>query len=199
MIRAIYHSPLGDIQLVADGRGLTGLWFADEPPCALPDGLAAVEPWQPFCRSAASADAPTCEDIAGMDAESGAVGMACTDQRNVAALGVIERAWAWLNSYFAGQAPLWIPPLHLDGSELEHAVYVATLTVPYGETITCAELAARVSACGSATGADEVAKVLAAALVCLIVPIHRISDATRVAHRSQLLAREHARLPDSAS
>ena len=30
MITTTYHSPLGDITLAADARGLTGLWFADQ-------------------------------------------------------------------------------------------------------------------------------------------------------------------------
>lgn len=202
MITTTYHSPLGDITLAADARGLTGLWFADqahygstlegdEPSFDMERGVfedavnAAVHA-EPH---AEAAPAVTCEKIEGCDAVSGCSPLNAEDPRNTAAVGVLERAWAWLNAYFAGQAPRWTPPLHIEGTEFQHAIWVALLEIPYGETVTYGELAHRVArrrgfteaglegdaaktpsprAAGAAVGRNPIS---------IIVPCHRVVGA----------------------
>ena len=181
MIATTYHAPMGDIELVADERGLTGLWFADARPAGLPDTFFQVDAADLFAGDGHDVKAASAEYIEGMDIESGSFGMTFEEQRNAAAVGVIERTWGWLNSYFAGHAPLWIPPLHLEGDELAHDVWTALLAVPYGETITCAGLAERVSARGTATDAASVAAVLSSSPINLIVPIHRVLNGSDLA------------------
>lgn len=183
MITATYQSPLGAIQLVADERGLTGLWFADAYPDALSDEFSRATPVVPFCNPEPSGT--EMEEIAGTDSESGASGMNCEHPGNAVALGVIERTWGWLNSYFAGQAPLWLPPLRLEGGELEHEVCAALLAVPYGETVSLDELALRVGRrfAGDGaltTGPDEVAASVQSLAVSLVVPAHRLEDSQGV-------------------
>lgn len=152
MIITTYHSPLGDITLAADARGLTGLWFVgqshygatltgDERSFDMQKGaFSAVETDAAVCDSPVVAD----EVIEGCDATSGGNPMSVSDPQNTAAVGVLERAWAWLNAYFAGQAPRWTPPLHVEGTEFQHAVWVALLEVPYGQTVTYGELARKI-------------------------------------------------------
>lgn len=190
MIATTYHAPMGDIELVADERGLTGLWFADACPVGLLDVFFRADTADLFADDSHDAETAPTEHIDGMDAESGSVGMTFEEQCNAAAIGVIERTWGWLNSYFAGQAPLWIPPLHMDGDELQHEVWAALLAVPYGESITCAELADRVSARGVSADTVSVANVLAGSPISLIVPTHRIADASGVPHQADLLSLE---------
>lgn len=179
MIATTYHAPLGEIELTADERGLTGLWFADSRPSDLSGAYAQVDETDIFC-----------EHIDGADAESGSPGLSFEEQCNAAAVGVLERTWAWLNSYFAGQAPLWIPPLHLEGEELSHEVWAAILAVPYGETTSCAALVARMAARGIVADADAVATVLSRSPINLIVPTHRAIAVPGVAHQDDLLALE---------
>ena len=152
MIITTYHSPLGDITLAADAQGLTGLWFVgqshygatltgDERSFDMQKGaFSAVETDAAVCDSPVVAD----EVIEGCDATSGGNPMSVSDPQNTAAVGVLERAWAWLNAYFAGQAPRWTPPLHVEGTEFQHAVWVALLEVPYGQTVTYGELARKI-------------------------------------------------------
>ena len=152
MIITTYHSPLGDITLAADAQGLTGLWFVgqshygatltgDERSCDMQKGaFSAVETDAAVCDSPVVAD----EVIEGCDATSGGSPMSVSDPQNTAAVSVLERAWAWLNAYFAGQAPRWTPPLHVEGTEFQHAVWVALLEVPYGQTVTYGELARKI-------------------------------------------------------
>lgn len=152
MITTTYHSPLGDITLAADVQGLTGLWFVgqshygatltgDERSFDMQKGaFSAVETDAAVCDSPVVAD----EVIEGCDATSGGNPMSVSDPQNTAAVSVLERAWAWLNAYFAGQAPRWTPPLHVEGTEFQHAVWVALLEVPYGQTVTYGELARKI-------------------------------------------------------
>lgn len=152
MIITTYHSPLGDITLAADAQGLTGLWFVgqshygatltgDERSFDIQKGaFSAVETDAAVCDSPVVAD----EVIEGCDATSGGSPMSVSDPQNTAAVSVLERAWAWLNAYFAGQAPRWTPPLHVEGTEFQHAVWVALLEVPYGQTVTYGELARKI-------------------------------------------------------
>lgn len=152
MIITTYHSPLGDITLAADAQGLTGLWFVgqshygatltgDERSFDMQKGaFSAVETDAAVCDSPVVAD----EVIEGCDATSGGSPMSVSDPQNTAAVSVLERAWAWLNAYFAGQAPRWTPPLHVEGTEFQHAVWVALLEVPYGQTVTYGELARKI-------------------------------------------------------
>lgn len=152
MIITTYHSPLGDITLAADAQGLTGLWFVgqshygatltgDERSFDMQKGaFSAVETDAAVCDSPVVAD----EVIEGCDATSGGSPMSASDPQNTAAVSVLERAWAWLNAYFAGQAPRWTPPLHVEGTEFQHAVWVALLEVPYGQTVTYGELARKI-------------------------------------------------------
>lgn len=152
MITTTYHSPLGDITLAADAQGLTGLWFVgqshygatltgDERSFDMQEGaFSAVETDAAVCDLPVVAD----EVIEGCDATSGGNPMSARDPQNTAAVSVLERAWAWLNAYFAGQAPRWTPPLHVEGTEFQHAVWVALLEVPYGQTVTYGELARKI-------------------------------------------------------
>lgn len=152
MIITTYHSPLGDITLAADAQGLTGLWFVgqshygatltgDERSFDMQKGaFSAVETDAAVCDSPVVAD----EVIECCDATSGGNPMSVSDPQNTAAVSVLERAWAWLNAYFAGQAPRWTPPLHVEGTEFQHAVWVALLEVPYGQTVTYGELARKI-------------------------------------------------------
>lgn len=174
MITTIYHSPLGDISLAATARGLAGLWFrevdcapsmcADSARFDMNDG-GLIDP------VAADAD----EEIEGCDALSGARSMCASSPAHGSAIAVLERSWAWLNAYFAGQDPRWLPPMDFGGDDFEHAVCVALLGVPYGEVVTIDDVAASVAS--RIGGVPDVRAVRDAALRCpvrVVVPVHRV-------------------------
>lgn len=78
---------------------------------------------------------------------------------------------AQLEEYFAGKRTEFEVPLAMDGSAFEQRVWQALQEIPYGETISYAELAAWVGrpgafrAVGQANGANPIA---------IIVPCHRV-------------------------
>lgn len=89
-------------------------------------------------------------------------------------LPVFDTAKRWLDIYFKGSAPDFIPPLNLCGSGFRRAVWDILLTVPFGQTRTYGQIAAQLSgrmsarAVGNAVGRNPVA---------LIVPCHRVIGA----------------------
>ena len=48
----------------------------------------------------------------------------------------LSQARCWLDLYFAGQAPGFLPPLHPVGTEFRRAVWEILLQIPYGQTVT---------------------------------------------------------------
>ena len=89
---------------------------------------------------------------------------------------VLTEAKRWLDLYFSGREPDFIPPLHPTGSAFRRAVWQILLQVPYGQTITYGEIArqlaekrglARMSAqaVGGAVGHNAVS---------VIIPCHRV-------------------------
>lgn len=140
----------------------------------------------------ASADAATTVSADGSAADarvlpaSRAVGPRAVGPRDAAALGVLERAWAWLNAYFAGQDPQFLPPLHLVGTSFQREVWAALVSVPRGETVTYGELAARVGkrrAVAHGVAAESVSPravggAVARNPISIMLPCHRVVGAS---------------------
>ena len=91
---------------------------------------------------------------------------------------VLTEAKRWLDIYFSGREPDFMPPLHPIGSAFRQAVWEILLQIPYGQTTTYGEIArklaekqglARVSAqaVGGAVGHNEIS---------IIIPCHRVVD-----------------------
>ncbi len=88
-----------------------------------------------------------------------------------------------LDAYFAGELRQFDLPLDLHGTPLQQAVWRALLEIPYGETATYGEQAARVDASlfDSDIEAWQRARVVGAANgrnpVAIVVPCHRVIGA----------------------
>lgn len=89
---------------------------------------------------------------------------------------ILADAARWLDIYFSGQEPDFLPPLHPTGSEFRKAVWEILLQIPYGQTTTYGEIArqlaekqglARMSAqaVGGAVGHNKIS---------IIIPCHRV-------------------------
>ena len=51
----------------------------------------------------------------------------------------------WLDIYFSGHEPDFMPPVHMIGSEFRRCVWELLLQIPYGTTVTYGDLARRVA------------------------------------------------------
>jgi methylated-DNA-[protein]-cysteine S-methyltransferase len=86
-------------------------------------------------------------------------------------LGVLAEAGKQLREYFAGRRTEFDLPLAPEGTPFQRSVWRCLQEIPYGETISYAELAKRVGnpkasrAVGSANGKNRIA---------IIIPCHRV-------------------------
>lgn len=91
-------------------------------------------------------------------------------------LPVFETVRKWLDIYFTGKEPDFMPPVHMTGSLFRLSVWELLRKIPYGETVTYGELAKMVAekrglsrmsaqAVGGAVGHNEIS---------IIVPCHRV-------------------------
>ena len=89
---------------------------------------------------------------------------------------ILIKAKKWLDIYFSGKEPKFIPPLHPTGSEFRQAVWQILLQIPYGQTITYGEIVRKLAetkntsrmsaqAVGGAVGHNEIS---------IIIPCHRV-------------------------
>ncbi len=94
-------------------------------------------------------------------------------------LPVFLRAREWLDIYFGGKAPDFIPPLYTQTTVFRGSVYEVLLTVPYGKTITYGEIAQRVSKEKriAARSARAVGNAVAHNPISLMIPCHRVVGA----------------------
>lgn len=89
---------------------------------------------------------------------------------------VFETVRAWLELYFAGKEPDFLPALHLTGSAFRVRIWEIMLQIPYGQTMTYGELAAQIAKeRGIARmSAQAVGGAVAHNPVSVIVPCHRM-------------------------
>ena len=89
---------------------------------------------------------------------------------------VAELTRRWLDIYFSGREPDFTPPLCLSGSPFRVAVGELMLKIPYGETVTYGELAARVAAVRGVPkmAAQAVGGAVGGNPIAIIVPCHRV-------------------------
>lgn len=89
---------------------------------------------------------------------------------------VFAKVKAWLDIYFSGKQPDFMPPIHMIGSDFQMQVWKLLNEIPYGQTITYGELAKKIAAerglqrmsaqaVGGAVGHNEIS---------IIVPCHRV-------------------------
>ncbi len=84
---------------------------------------------------------------------------------------IIERAVAQLEAYFAGRRQTFDIPLVFTGSEFQNTVWRELLHIPYGTTISYAELARRIR---NPKAVRAVAAANAANPISIFVPCHRV-------------------------
>ncbi len=94
-------------------------------------------------------------------------------ERETETLALAKR---WLDIYFAGKEPDFMPPLHPVGSPFRRAVWELLLEIPYGQTTTYGELSRRLAAkMGIAhMSAQAVGGAVGHNGISIIIPCHRV-------------------------
>ena len=89
---------------------------------------------------------------------------------------IFSDAVRWLDVYFSGKAPDFTPKLNMQTTSFRKSVWEIMLTIPYGQTMTYGEIAAKIAeqkglakmsaqAVGGAVGHNSIS---------LIIPCHRV-------------------------
>lgn len=86
------------------------------------------------------------------------------------------RTREWLDIYFAGRDPGFLPPLHRIGTPFQKEVWSLLLQIPYGQTTTYGDLARRIAARRglSRMSAQAVGGAVGHNDISIIVPCHRV-------------------------
>lgn len=88
----------------------------------------------------------------------------------------LTQAKRWLDCYFGGREPDFLPPLHPVGSAFRQAVWELLLQIPYGKTVTYGELARRLAEMRGSAGmsAQAVGGAVGHNAISVIIPCHRV-------------------------
>ena len=89
---------------------------------------------------------------------------------------VLMEAERWLDIYFAGKDPDFVPPLHPVGSPFRQAVWEILLQIPYGKTVTYGDISKQLA---EKTGLERMAAQAVWGAVghneiSIIIPCHRV-------------------------
>ena len=86
---------------------------------------------------------------------------------------IFHKTRCWLDLYFSGRQPDFIPPIKPIGTDFQRRVWHALLEIPYGETTTYGNIARRLG-CRSA---QAVGQAVGRNPIAIIVPCHRVVGA----------------------
>ena len=87
---------------------------------------------------------------------------------------VFAQTKKWLDAYFAGKCPAFLPPLAPKGSPFRQKVWELLLAIPYGETRTYGELAKILSGEKTGMSAQAVGGAVGHNPISIIIPCHRV-------------------------
>lgn len=91
-------------------------------------------------------------------------------------LSIFEETSRWLDVYFSGQKPDFTPMLRLIGTPFRQLVWQQLLTIPYGQTVSYADIAHRIASQRGMTSmsAQAVGGAVGHNPISLIIPCHRV-------------------------
>lgn len=89
---------------------------------------------------------------------------------------VFETVRKWLDIYFSGKEPDFMPPIHMIGSPFRLSVWELLRQIPYGETVTYGELAKTVARQRgiSRMSAQAIGGAVGHNPISIIIPCHRV-------------------------
>ena len=92
---------------------------------------------------------------------------------------IFDRTCLWLDQYFDGKSPDFTPPIRMWATHFRREVYEILMTIPFGETMTYGEVAARIAGKHRLLNmsAQAVGGAIAHNPFVLLIPCHRVIGA----------------------
>ena len=89
---------------------------------------------------------------------------------------ILTQAKRWLDLYFSGQEPEFMPPIHVTGSPFQFSVWEILRQIPYGETTTYGQIAKQLAAERNLPhmSAQAVRGAVGHNPVSILIPCHRV-------------------------
>ncbi|GHU75297.1 methylated-DNA--protein-cysteine methyltransferase [Spirochaetia bacterium] len=88
-------------------------------------------------------------------------------------LPVFDDLRKWLDVYFSGKSPGFMPPLAPRGTPFQQSVWKNLCTIPYGKTVSYGDIAARLTV-REKTSARAVGGAVGHNPISILVPCHRV-------------------------
>ena len=97
-------------------------------------------------------------------------------ERTEKKMPILTETKRWLDIYFTGTEPDFLPPLHPIGSPFRRAVWDLLLQIPYGQTTTYGALARQLAAQQgrAAMSAQAVGGAVGHNEISILIPCHRV-------------------------
>ncbi|MDO4621392.1 MAG: methylated-DNA--[protein]-cysteine S-methyltransferase [Eubacteriales bacterium] len=165
---SIYHSPLGTLYFNVENNALTALWFEGQK--YAPD----------LSSEHILIDSLSHESgIASLSQEHFPSRIHSLSQSHVLSSEtdkVITLTRTWLDLYFSGSQPDFLPPMHPKGTAFREAVWKLLLNIPYGQTRTYGQLAAELAVLQGKKkmSAQAVGGAVGHNPISVIIPCHRV-------------------------
>ena len=188
-----YDSPIGPFTLISDGTALTGLRCEPELRSQKVEESKSqrveesksqsVEEWK--SQRVEESKSQKVEESKSQRVEESI----STFNFQLSTSKVVTLVCRWLDCYFSGHCPDFLPPLALQGTPFQRRVWWALMDIPYGATTTYGALARSVG-CRSA---QAVGQAVGRNPVAIIVPCHRVvgSDGTLTGYAYGLERKEY--------
>ena len=160
-----FDTELGTITCAASDGALSALWMSGQRFFGYPFGISEAE-------ASARVLLSTRDGLHAWTPDGSAV----SDQNTA----VLEQTYQWTHEFLAGTNPdPSTIPLATFGTEFQLRVWNALLDIPYGESVTYADLAREV---GSPRAYQAVGSAVGHNPLSLIVPCHRVASASGQVH-----------------
>lgn len=88
--------------------------------------------------------------------------------------GIFDKASEWLDCYFDGRIPGFLPPIHLSGSSFQMMIWQELMKIPYGKTCTYEAVAESI---GKRTAVRAAGHAIGKNPISIIIPCHRVIGA----------------------
>lgn len=168
LYRSIYNSPLGEILILYCEEALLGLYFEGQKEF---DELIKDEEEKNLGggKNFEIEDKILRGESLGHDKNKVSGEKICEDK-------ILGETKKWLDLYFSGKDPDFIPPIKFRGTEFRRDVWKILLEIPYGETLTYKDIANKLVASGKyeRMSAQAVGGAVGHNPISIIIPCHRV-------------------------
>ena len=160
--KSIYNSPLGEILIITCKNLLIGLYFENQKEFK---DLIKKDDIKSFDERENYNKIEKINKIQEIDKD-----------KKISEDKIFSDTKKWLDIYFSGEEPKFIPKLKLEGTEFRKDVWEILLEIPYGKTITYKDISEKLIASGKykKMSNQAVGGAVGHNPISLIIPCHRV-------------------------